>query len=240
LRVSGLVIHILGVGGVQYAFSDKVVAGAVVKTPGLRIWDNSEFSYESILCGIDSSKSIVFHDSSATFDYRLPFQCSVGIAYTTDYYQLEADINYYIGAKTYTVIASNDQVKQISTNMAGNFAINNLSFPDLKYDRNQVFNVALGGHIRISKLIRIHGGIFTDFSPVNPSNSTIFRKINLYGTTLGLSVKSEKIGGVGLGIKYSFGRSKNFKVGENISPEPINTHLNVNSFAISWALSLGI
>ena len=237
LRVNGLEIQLIGVGGVQYSFSDKIIVGGLIKSPTIRIWDNAQISYESIQSGTDSSKSVVFHDKNASFHYRFPLQLSCGIAYKSVYYQLEADLNYYNGSKPYTVIESSNQVTQILTNAGETFTTKSLGFPDLEYDRNYVLNAAFGGNFKFAELFRIHGGLFTDFSPVNKTNSTIFRKINLYGTTFGLSICSEKFSG-GVGFKYSFGRSESFKIWENISPEPTNTHLSVNTFTIIWALSL--
>ena len=239
LRVNGLEIQMVGIGGVQGTLTDKIVVGGFIKSPTLRVWDNAQISYESIESGTESSKSIVFHDKNASFNYRFPLQFSFGIAYKLAYYQIEADINYYNGSKPYAVIESNSKITQNSPQLGEAFTTKVLSFPDLEYDRTPVLNAAFGGNFKFSHQFRIHGGLFTDFSPVNKISSTIFRKINLYGATLGLSMSSEKISG-GVGFKYSFGRSESFAIGENISPELTDTHLNVDTFTIIWAFSLGL
>ena len=238
-RVNGLVANFIGVGGAQYSLSDYVILGGLVKSPGIRIWNNAQISYESTQSSTDSTKSIAFHDNNAKFHYNLPLQLSFGIAYKSNSFQIEADLTYFNGAKPYTVLMSDLPVTRYETRFEAPFTTQILNFPDLSYDRNQVLNAALGGHIKISDLFRVHGGIFSDLSPVNSSNSRIFRKINLFGTTVGLSLTSENVGG-GIGFKYSFGRSKPFTIGQSSISDQVTTHLDVSTFTIIWALTLGV
>jgi hypothetical protein len=236
-RVSGLNIQIAALGGVQYIVSDNVKLGASVRTSGLNLYNNAVISYESLSSSNDSSESVAFNDSSANFHYHLPFQFTVGAAYESDLFQIELDLLYFTGANPYTVLGSNKQVTRYVTVFDKMFSVQRLQFPDLRFNRKQVFNAALGGFIKATDIFRIHGGVFTDLSPVSSGGSTIFRKINLYGATVGLSVQSNNLAG-GVGFIYSYGRSDSFAVGQNIPTDQTTTHLNVSSFTLAWAVGV--
>jgi hypothetical protein len=235
-RVSGLNIQFAGLGGVQYILSDNVTLGASVRTPGLNLYNNAQISYESLRSSNDSTESVVFHDNSAKFNYHLPFQFTFGVAYESEAFQVELDMMYYSGSKPYTVLGSDEQFTRYLTAFEQPFSVQYLQFPDLKFDRRQLVNTAIGGFIKVKDIFRIHGGVFTDLSPVSNTGSDIFRKINLYGATVGLSVRSKNLAG-GAGFIYSFGRSDSFVIG-NFPTGQTTTHLNVNSFTLVWAIGL--
>jgi hypothetical protein len=149
------------------------------------------------------------------------------------------DANYYNGSKPYTILKS-DKDATLTLNRCGQSdSISSIAFPQIRYTRDHVLNIAIGGQFTATDNFQLHAGAYTDFSPVNSSMSNIFREINFYGLTFGISLKVNKTESA-VGLKYIYGHSKPFNFGHDVTLHSNQFDLSVNSISFSWSLTLGL
>lgn len=227
--------HLVFTAGLQYEISDKIITGLMIKTPGIRLWKIASIFYETLMSQEDSSTSMSFRDEDVSFNYRFPFQINIGTAYQKTKWSIEIDLNYYMGTGKYTLLESDQNALVLESRFGATTQRRSIPFPEIVYDNRSVFNVSIGGNYHITEKFWIQAGGFTDFSPVDQEQSTVFRSINLFGTTLGVSYVSNNFTGA-VGIRFNFGSSKNFSI---IEASPIDTKVNLRSLALNWAVTFG-
>jgi len=84
--------------------------------------------------------------------------------------------------------------------------------------------------------VRAHVGFFTDNSPVADAATSIYRKVDLVGGSLGLSLKWGALSG-SLGFTGSSGTSEARSSGTTIGGQPTVTEVKVSTFTALYALS---
>src|SRR5262249_49393146 len=86
--------------GVQWDIVPGLTAGAGFRTPGVRISSSVLVTYESGILTPPTASSSFLRDQAGAFEYRLPVQASLGIAWHSGAFQIEGDVRYHAATGT--------------------------------------------------------------------------------------------------------------------------------------------
>lgn len=220
-------------GGVQWDAAPRVRVGAAVTAPGIRLGGSSSIIYRGALSEGSSSVVANFSDDSAMFQYKQPLKVSAGVAWRHERGEIEFDLRYHVSPGTYAVYSS-DQDASVVIAADGVTTEAVLPFPDQTYTASHVANVALGGNFKVADSVTVHGGLFTDRSPVADGPQPVFFRLSLVGATAGASLRFRGLSG-SVGISYLTGQSVmtlRTQEGGVVTPE-----IRVNSIGMTYALS---
>ena len=97
-------------------------------------------------------------------------------------------------------------------------------------------NVAVGGNFKWNDMLRLHGGFYTDSSPVGDAAASFFRKVDMMGFTGGVSLQGGGLSGT-LGLGYTFGDSEESRLTDPETGTAVPTRLQVRSLRAAYAIS---
>ena len=223
-------------GGVQWDATQHLSVGATLSSPGLRITGSTKFDYTFADHSPTHFVDERFRDTAARFDYGVPFNVAAGAAARFDRGEIEVQVRYYGSLSPYDMIST--QVAAIRVEQgAGGTPIVTASVPaPVRNEWRAVTNVALGGNLVVNDVVRLHLGFQTDRSPVSDQGSVLFRKVDFYGGTGGVSFNGKKFTGT-VGLGFSTGESDPIR--SSIGNErPTETRLRVTTFRGMYSLAV--
>jgi hypothetical protein len=139
--------------------------------------------------------------------------------------EIELDVKGYSSIDPYTMLSS-AQPLTIYTDHADGSAgtITTRALPTLTSSSNAVTNVTVGGHVLLVPQwsIKLHGGVGTDFSPVPADDHIAFDRVDFWVLTAGAN--------------YRRGSSENLIV-RNVLLDPIQTHLDIKTLGLTYAIN---
>src|SRR5437899_2540094 len=219
-------------GGVQWDATSRVILGARVVAPGIRILGTSRLTLQTSQFTSPTSTDLVFRDDAATFDYKRPLEASAGAAYHANSVELELDVHYYGALASYELYASELPGTLTRVDSSGTPHVAQAAFTPTANSARAVTNVAVGGNYRLSPSLRVHAGFASDVSPVDDQAQSIFRKVDLSRFTTGVSLTGQRLSG-SLGIGYSVGSG----IREAIGPTVGETRFTVKTVNVLFGFS---
>ncbi len=179
--------------------------GAVVQPPAVRLLAGGNLTIQ----GLDSqtatspavTRQLGFRDTSTTFNYVIPAEVSAGVAIKVLPVEFELDVHWYVATGPYNLISSSAPITVI--NSAAGAPTQKLvsPFPSQVWGTRNVVDINLGGSLRLSKLIKLLAGFYTDQAP-GSVQSNVFQRIAFYGVRGGVAFDSSHLSGsVGLGYE---------------------------------------
>lgn len=225
-------------GGFQWDASPRVIVGARVVAPGLRILGSSRMTLETSQFQSPTSTDLVFRDDGATFDYKRPFEAASGVAYHAPSFELELDLHYYGAINSYALYESELPGTLTAVDSSGTPTVTTPAFVPTANSARAVTNVAAGGNYRLTNSLRVHAGFASDFSPVDDQAQSVFLKADLSRFTTGLSLTGPRLSG-SLGLGYSFGSGTRETLGNSGGGQPTETQFKVHTFNLLFAFSYG-
>ena len=236
LETDGNTGGLLLTGGVQVDLASNIHLGATVSSPGLRVSGSSLVIYQFTQFSGDGSRDLLFRDPEATFDYKFPLKATVGASITFGKGEIEADLRYHGSRDTYVIFDSDILATIISTDAAGVPTVENATFADIVEDTKAVYNLAIGGHYAFSPSFRVHAGFFTDDSPVNNPETSLFRQLDLTGFSGGVSFGAGRLQ-ASAGLSTSRGTSEERLVGPSLGGVSGSTRIEVTTYNLLYAIS---
>lgn len=225
--------------GVQYDASKNLKLGAVIRTPGFRIFPSAFYSVDLVDQRGAVSRQVSFFDAStATFRYKLPFELGAGIAWVAEAFSFELDVKGQTAVAAYDGFTSPQPVILISDPGNGSKAeVTTMPFPGRTFEGRAGVNISVGGHMRLDRkgVWKLHAGFSTDNSPVGDADQ-YFNRINLRTATFGVSGAALHLVGT-LGMVYQFGTSDEQKVPDFGGGAFVTTTYKVTNFGIVYSLS---
>jgi long-subunit fatty acid transport protein len=223
--------------GVQWDATSHVVVGASMSTPTLRLFQSGSLTFQSSDTTPQGSTQVYFRDPNATFDYHLPLSVNLGVAWREARWEAEINVRYHSQVTPYPMVASSQPVKTVVVQGGQVVRSESTPFSGLTYGASNVWNFAVGGHYTLDESWSLHGGFYTDGAPAPPSDSNIFRSVDLYGLTAGANLKGDHLSG-SLGIGVCWGSSDAFLLGEPGTPyPPVTTRLSILSVSLLYAIA---
>jgi long-subunit fatty acid transport protein len=218
--------------GVQWDATSRVVLGARLVAPGIRILGGTRLTLETTQFTSPTSSDLVFRDDTATFDYKRPLEASVGAAYRASSVEVELDVHYYGAIDSYELYSSSVPGTLTTVDASGTPTVTTVPFTPTANNARAVTNVAVGGSYGLSTSLRVHAGFASDVSPVDDPDQSIFRKVDLSRFTTGLSLTGQRLSG-SLGIGYSVGSGTRAAIG----PATGETRFKVKTVNVLFGLS---
>jgi hypothetical protein len=234
LAASGSTMHLVGVAGLQWTAFPWLELGLLVRSPGLKILSSGSFQYEAITTlASGASRHSFFQDSSAGFEYRLPLEAALGVALQFGPVQLEIDVRWHDGTKSYQLLTSTQQGRLVDTT-SGTPVVSAFPFPGVPYRAHQVWNGSFGGHVALGPSLTLSAGSYLDYSPVDPGTK-VFRRIDLIGFRFGAAFQIDKLS-ASIGAGWEHGSSP-----DDLAPEgPIPSEqgeLSLSTFSLLFSIS---
>jgi hypothetical protein len=242
LSVSGYNFHLLPVASFQWDALPWLGVGAVVQPPALRVLSGGGVT----LTGVDTenattpgvTRQLAFRDTKATFHYVIPARISAGVAFHFGIVEFELDAHWYLATGPYDLFSSTGTVRTINA-ISGTPPQTVVSpFPAQVWGTRDIVDLNFGGSVRVSKLIKLLAGFYSDLSPGNV-RSNIFQNVSLYGVRAGVSFNSSNLSG-SVGLGYEIGSTAvplqvNFPGGP--STTLVNTSLTLQTLSLLFALA---
>jgi hypothetical protein len=206
IRATGTDTSVIFTLGLQWDVASGVTLGAIFRSPGFHLGDNSVVTSESANVAANTSSAEYFRDDAGTFRYKLPLEAGLGAAYQFGIFELEADLRYHDAVPQYDLYRSDVPFQVLTTSSSGPNVVTTAPPPRVQYAAKRVLNGAVGGRAHIGTVATAHLGFNTAFSPVADSRSSPLRAADLYTFTGGVDFQLGKFG-FSLGGGYQFGSS---------------------------------
>jgi long-subunit fatty acid transport protein len=231
----GIVWSAVFTGGVQWDIAPGWRAGAKVTLPSIRVFGNSSMIYRGTDMAAAQGLVKSFADDEVELHYRQPFTVSAGLSYVFERGSLEFDVRQYAGTGPYDVFRSDELVQLTIATPSAGVTTDSQPFPVVSYQARPVTNVAVGGNFKFSNALTVHGGAYTDRSPVPEGGvSPVFARMNLTGFTAGASVQILRVVG-SAGIAYAWGRHS---MAVDTPTGPVQATVGLKSLQVFYAFSV--
>jgi len=213
---SGYNFHILPAASFQWEALNWLAVGAMVSPPGLRILRGGSLTLQALSnaasASLNSTQQLAFRDTGATFNYEIPAQVSAGFALHFGPVEVELDGHWYLGTGPYDVLSSSVPVYTVNSGRGTAPVTTVSSLPTQAWGTRGVVDLNVGGHLKLSSLVTVHAGFYSDLAPGNVP-SFVYRTISLYGVRGGVSLSSASISGsVGVGDQFGTSSTALFEV----------------------------
>ena len=236
LETEGQNMSLLFTGGAQCDLGPKIRLGAVVTAPGSKISGSSRITFQSTAYQGPASRDASFNDEEAKFDYANPLRASGGVALKLGKGEIEADVLYRGSKSPYELYSSDVAASVVRVDSLGVASTQTIPFAPAIEEAKAVTNIAVGGNYPLSEKVRAHVGFFTDNSPVANPATSIYRKVDLVGGSLGLSLKWGALSG-SIGVSGSSGTSEARSMGTTLGDVPAVSKVKVSTFNALYAIS---
>jgi len=235
-ETEGQNMSLLFTGGLQCDLGSSIRLGATVTAPGSKISGSSRITFQSTYYQGPATRDASFNDEEAEFDFANPLRVAGGIALRLGKGEVEADVYYRGSRDPYELYSSDVAASVIRVDSTGTASTSTIPFAPAIEEARSVTNIAVGGNYPLSEKVRAHVGFFTDNSPVADAATSIYRKVDLVGGSLGLSLKWGALSG-SVGFTGSSGTSEARSSGTTIGGQPTVTEVKVSTFTALYALS---
>ena len=232
-RASGSITQLRLAAAAQYQLTPEILLGAIARSPGLDLFRSAEFGYDALGHFGAATASLAFFDPDPRFDYKLPFEASIGAALEKERFQIEVDVSFASGSSPYDLFTSERMATLIVDDGSGNPPIRTqVPFQDVVSENEAVVNVAAGGSYALTKnkVWTVHFGFNTDFSPVGDADK-YFSRVDLYGLTAGISGSVEGFTAA-VGVNYQWGDASDVPLADLLDSD-----ISVDSWAIIYSLA---
>ena len=235
LILDGSVWQVQFTGSAQWEITDAIAVGAMATSPGLQLSGSGLTEFQAVTGVPDGSVDILFRDTTASFEYKLPFRVVGGVAVNLGRFEVEADVRYYGSLEDYNLVDSELPVRIVVSDASGTPSVSEQPFKPLVEDTKAVTNVAIGGNYSFSDSFRLHVGFFTDNSPVGNPASSIFRTVDLMGLSGGVSFGGSLSGS--LGFSTSWGTTDERVIGPTLGGQVGASKVGINTFNLHYSIA---
>lgn len=236
VNADGYVYNVTGTLGAQWDVTGNLMAGATIRFPGARVLHSGSLTYNDVANTGSPWHQVFFSDGHADFDYRLPLNVNIGLAWRSRAFEVELDLRWYGPIDTYHLFTSGQPVQIVTTGANGEPVVNTQPFPGVTNGARSVWNFAVGGRYNVDESWSVHAGFHSDASPTNAAGAAVFRSVNMYGVTAGAKLRGSHLSG-SLGLGFSWGSSDPFTLTDPLTADPVTTRLQVSSLALLYALA---
>jgi hypothetical protein len=242
VALSAYNFHLLPVASFQWDALPWLGLGGVVQPPALRIISGGNLT----IVGVDTenastpglTRQTSFRDTKASFTYVIPGRISAGVAVHFGIIELELDAHWYIATGPYNLLSSTAPVRAVNALSGVPPQTTVKPFPTQVWGTRNIVDLNFGGNVRVSKLIKLLAGFYSDHSPGNvPSN--IFQNITFYGVRAGIAFNTSTLSG-SVGLGYEWGSTTVPLVANlpgNSTPTALNQPLSLQTLSLLFALA---
>ena len=231
--MSGSSERIRAIISVQVEPAPHIQVGAVIRTRGWEWSSGGSVALDSTLDGVPGSVGASIFDQSARFDYQLPFESAVGIAYVHKRAEVEFGVQGYSSIAPHPLITTNDPLTIYTDPGTGApSSISSRQLPPVITASRAIVNYSVGGHMQLfeSFPLVVHAGVATDHSPVAPEDQ-FFDEVDFVVWTAGVS---GSVGKLSFALRASYRRSASENITlRNLLKEPIQTAIDIKTIGLT-------
>lgn len=221
--------------GVQWDISEQIRFGGTITSPGIGLGGSARLISQSSRGDASGTEDVVFQDNEADFRHELPGRAAAGLAVNLGRLEVEADVKYYGSLDRYELLSSEETSVLVTTDASGTPSVSQREFTPITEVTSAVTNLALGLNYPLSGSWRLHGGVFTDGSPVGDPETSAFGSVDLTGMALAVSFGGRLSGSIG--VSSSWGTTEEGTVGPTLGGVSRETTVDIRTFNFHYALS---
>jgi hypothetical protein len=235
---SGEVVHLRLTAGVQRDLSDAWKLGATIRTPGVAIYTAGVATLDALATAQPQNTSVYLFAPEARFQYRVPLQATVGLAYVHKRFEAEISLRGSAGQSSYLMFSSDAPVTAVAGDGRGGPPTTTVtpwsgvsSFP-----RGYV-DVALGGHAVLTEngIWKLHVGYASNRAPISDLDQA-FNAVNLNAVTVGVGGQLKHFQ-ASLGLRYESGSSSETFVHGLANGQTVATSFSVRNVAAIYSVA---
>jgi hypothetical protein len=228
--LSGLALHFVTSVGAQWEPLGGFLLGVVARSPGVRVWGRATLQGERQDTTAASNTNASLQTGDASFDFRHPLDLEAAVGVRQTGWELELDLRYHASSGTYTLVSTDVPIQTIATPPGDTMQS---PFPPVQYQGRAVLDASLGSSVALSRVVRLHAGIYASPSPV-AAGSPLYRQIDLYGARAGVSFEAQWFSG-SVGLGYESGRAKASPPPEGSVATSVDGSVRVQQISLSIA-----
>ena len=203
--------NVRGTLGLQWDIATAITLGLNVTTPTARLWGSSFYQDNATTSFGIGFVAVNFRDPDAHFEYKMPLTISGGVAVRLGKVRIEADVRWYNSIGDWNLYTSDSVGTAVSQDASNPVETEPVELGPVTLAYRSVLNFAIGGRVPLTKALALHVGFNSDESPLSGTGE-VFRKVNLIGATVGLSLTGAKLSG-SLGLGFQSGTSPETEIG---------------------------
>ena len=193
--------------------------------------------YEALTVSAAGTRQVFFQDPDIDFQYKLPLEAILGVAFEFGPFGIEVDLKWHDGTDAYPLYASTKTLRVVDTS-TGTPVISEAAYPGVSYRARMLWNGSIEAHVALSETFVISAGSYLDYSPVDPAVGKAFRKVDVVGFRAGVSFRIDKLSAsVGGGWEHGTGNDNLFPTSGLPIPEQPSSELTINTFTLLFSIS---
>ena len=222
--------HLRLTAGVQRDVSKEWKLGAAVRLPGVSVYSSGTATIDGVAAAGSPNATVFLFAPEARFQYKVPLQWSVGLAYVRPRFEAELSVHGSASQSSYSLFSSDAQLTSVTDDGHGGPPVTQTRpWAGLtSYPRGFV-DVAAGGHVVLTEngVWKLHVGYATNRAPITDQDQ-VFNAVNLQAITVGIGGQVKHFQ-ASLGLRYESGTSSNTAVHVLSNGQTITTSFSVRN-----------
>jgi hypothetical protein len=235
---SGNAAHLRLTAGVQRDLSNEWKLGATIRTPGVAIHSAGAATVDGVAAARSQNASVYLFAPDAGFQYKIPLQAAVGLAYVRARFEAEISVLGSASQSPYSLFSSDAPVTVVTGDGRGGSPVTQVTpwTGVTSYPRGFA-DVALGGHALLTEsgVWKLHFGYATDQAPVTDQDQA-FNALDLHAITVGIGGQLKHFQ-ASLGLRYEFGTSSDRAIHELTNGQTVTTNFSVRNVGAIYSVA---
>jgi hypothetical protein len=235
---SGEVAHLRLTAGVQRDISKEWKLGATVRTPGVAIYSAGVATIDGVAAARSQNASVYLFAPEAQFQYKVPLQAAVGLAYVRPRFEAEISVRASASHSSYSLLSSDASVTTVADDGRGGPPVTQVRpWAGLTSYPRGFADAAFGGHFVLTEngIWKLHFGYATNRAPVTDQDQ-VFNAVNLHAITVGVGGQLKHFQ-ASLGLRYEFGSSSDTVIHELPNGQPVTTNFSVRNIGAIYSVA---
>jgi hypothetical protein len=235
---SGEVAHLRVTAGVQRDISKEWKLGAMVRTPGVALYSAGVATIDGVAAARAQSASVYLFAPEASFQYKVPLQAAVGLAYVRPRFEAEIAVRATASHSSYSLFSSDASVTTVADDGRGGPPVTQVRpWAGLTSYPRGFADAAIGGHAVLTenRIWKLHFGYATNRAPVTKQDQ-VFNAVDLHAITFGIGGEVKHFQ-ASLGLRYEFGTSADTVIQELPGGQPVTTNFSVRNIGVIYSVA---
>ena len=235
---TGEVTHLRLTAGVQRDLSKEWKLGAMVRLPGLAIYSSGVATIDGVAAVRSQSVSVSLFAPDAQFQYKVPLQASVGLAYVRPRFEAEISVHGSASQSSYSLMSSDASVTTVADDGRGGPPVTQVRpWAGLTSYPRGFADASIGGHAVLTEngIWKLHFGYAANRAPVTDQDQ-VFNAVDLHAITVGIGGQLKHFQ-ASLGLRYEFGTSSDIVVHELTNGQAVTTNFSVRNIGAIYSVA---
>ena len=235
---TGDATHLRLSAGVQRDLTKEWKLGATVRLPGVSIYSAGVATIDGVAAARSQNGSVSLFAPDARFQYKVPLQAAVGLAYVRPRFEAEIAVRASASQSSYSLFSSDASFTTVTDDGRGGPPVTQVRpWPGLTSYPRGFADAAVGGHFVLTDnaVWKLHFGYATNRAPITDQDQ-VFNAVNLHAITVGLGGQLKHFQ-ASLGLRYEFGTSADTVIHELPNGQPVTTNFSVRNIGAIYSFA---